>query len=512
MHALAGQNYYHVITLQTFLLAFFPACQYLLGRELGSRPLGLILAILAALRDLTSNHAAPFALNYTYSKLFFSEIPAALILTIFTVLALRWIKSQKPAWYLLMTGGLLGAAALVRLQSAVLLAPLAVIAIFPLWKTRRLEWLRGLALMALGVALMLTPWLVRNYFASGGLVIDNPISQSMVLARRWSGDNSNELIPQKPGETTAQYSSRMTAIAFDNLKREPGRILSGAANHFFNNLISSLYIFPVRDRLNSPAELIWPDHAFWQTGAHSAPLTIFYILLFALGLAAAWTSYHWAGVLPLALSLGYHAWTALFFSSGDRFLVPIDWSTYLYHAWGLLTLGKLAMIGLRGANLQFALDNDKAVSGKSKIPVWEQVALTVAAILLVGASIPLSEVIFPEKYPSQTQEQLAAAMGMAPQSGEFILYGRAIYPRYYEAGDGEPGTAKLGYGVSDEARLVFWLAGPQPGLVILPLENAPTFFPNAAEVWIAGTLDGGTLRARVIKVEKDGKSAIYNSP
>jgi hypothetical protein len=48
--------------------------------------------------------------------------------------------------------------------------------------------------------------------------------------------------------------------------------------------------------------------------------------------------------------------------------------------------------------------------------------------------------------------------------------------------------------------------------VILPLENAPTFFPNAAEVWIAGTLDGGTLRARVIKVEKDGKSAIYNSP
>lgn len=505
MHALAGQNYENVITLQTILLAVFPPTLYLLGKELGSRPLGLMLAILAALRDLTANQAAPFALNYSYSKLFFSEIPAALLLAAFTIVAIRWIKSPKPAWYALLMGGLLGTAALVRLQSAVLLAPLALLALIPLWKTRRVDWLRGLALMTLGVTLALTPWLVRNYYAAGGLVVDNPISQSMVLARRWSGDNGNELIPQQPGESTAQYTSRMSAIALEQLKREPGRILGSATNHFFNNLASSLYVFPVRDQLNAASELLWPAHAFWQTGARSLPLTFFYLFLFAIGLAAAWATQRWAGLLPLALSLGYHAWTALFLSSGDRFLVPIDWSSYLYLAWGLLTLGKLALAGAGSGNLgwQFAPFNGETGAGALKSAPWQGL-LTVAAILFIGASIPLSELVFPQKYPAD-----GPTCPFTLQANEICLHGRAVYPRYYTAGDGEPGTAKAGYGKSDEARLVFWLVGPRAGLVMIPLETAPGFFPHASDVWVAGTLDGDVLRGQVVEVEKDGKSARY---
>jgi hypothetical protein len=505
MHALAGQDYYHVITLQTLWLACFPACLYLLGKELGSRPLGLMLALLAALRDVTTNHAAPFALNYTYSKLFFSETPTALLLIIFTILATRWIKSPKPGWYTLLMGGILGIAALVRLQSAVLLAPLAVVSIFPLWKTRRAEWIRSLACMTLGLALALAPWLTRNYFAADGLVVDNPISQSAVLAWRWGGIEETQIIPQQPGETTAQFTGRMTRLALENFRKHPQVILTGAANHFFNNLISSLHVFPVRDKLNAPNELIWPAHAFWQTGFRSVLLTIFYLLLFAVGLSAAWTSLRWIGLLPLALSLFYHAWTALFLSSGDRFLVPIDWSTYLYQAWGLLLLGGAAFSGIRGAGWYPAPINNHIASedaGKLPSPRW-QLTLTAAAILFIGASIPLSEVVFPLKYTSNANCQFAL------QSNEICLQGRAIYPRYYESGDGEPGTAKLGYAVSEQARLVFWLAGPQPGLVILPLESAPAFFPHAADVWIVGTKDGETMRARIVRVEMNGKTVIY---
>ncbi len=506
MHALAGQNYNHVITLQTLWLAFFPAGLYLLGKEFGSRPLGVMLALFAALRDLTANHAAPFALNYTYSKLFFSETPTALLLVVFTILATRWIKSRKPAWYLLMIGGVLGAAALIRLQSAILLAPLAIVSLFPLWKTRRNEWIKSILWLPLGVALTLAPWLTRNYFAANGLVLDNPISQAAVLAWRWSGDLSSQIIPQQPGETTAQFAGRMTGLALEHFKREPGRILAGAANHFFNNLIASLHIFPVRDRLNSPAELIWPDHAFWQTNFRSPALTLLYLILFALGLAAAWASLRWAGILPLGLGLGYHAWTALFLSSGDRFLIPIDWSTYLYQAWGLWILGKLALSGLRGtvSGEQPGLYHGEKVSGGGKIPAWGQVALTAAALLFVGASIPLSEVVFPQKYPA---DKLICPFTL--QANEICTYGRAVYPRYYEADEGEPGTAKQGYGASTDARLVFWLVGARPGLVIVPLKNTPGFFPHAADVWLAGTFEGNALRARVVKVELNGKSALY---
>jgi hypothetical protein len=506
LHALAGQDYYHVITFQTLLLAFLPACLYLLGKELGSRPLGLMLALLAALRDVTANHAAPFALNYTYSKLYFSETPTALALVMFTTLALRWMKSPKPGWYTLLMGGILGAATLIRLQSAILLPPLALVSLVPLCKARRAEWIKSILWMTLGVALALVPWLTRNYFAAGGLVFDNPISQSMVWARRWSGSSGNEDIPRLANETTAQYVSRLNSMALGHLKREPERILSGAANHFFNNLISSLHVFPVRDRLTAPTELLWPKHAFWQTGFRSVPLTVFYLFLFALGLAAAWTHLRWVGLLPLALSLFYHAWTALFLSSGDRFLVPIDWTTYLYQAWGLLLLGQAALSGLRGARGYPAQTNNythSAQAAKHPASGW-QWTLTAAAILFVGASIPLSEVVFPQKYTGD-----ANCLFASRQNNEICVQGRAIYPRYYESGDGEPGTAKLGYEVSDEARLVFWLAGPQPGLVIFPLDSAPSFFPHAADVTIIGALDGETLRARVVQVEKDGQVVIY---
>jgi len=49
-----------VIALQTLVLAVFPLSLYLLGKELGSRPLGLAAALLVVLRDLTSNQVAPF--------------------------------------------------------------------------------------------------------------------------------------------------------------------------------------------------------------------------------------------------------------------------------------------------------------------------------------------------------------------------------------------------------------------------------------------------------------------
>lgn len=507
-HALAGQNYHNVIALQTLWLACFPACLYLLGKELGSRPLGLMLAILAALRDITTNHAAPFALNYTYSKLYFSETPTALFLTLFAVLAIRWVKSPKPGWYALLMGGILGVAALIRLQSGILLAPLALVSLIPLWKTRRTEWLPGLAWMTLGLTLALAPWLTRNYFAAGGLVLDNPISQSMVLARRWSGSSGNEGIPRLPNETTAQYVNRLNQMSIEHLKRDPKRILSGAINHFFNNLITSLHVFPVRDGLNAPHEFIWPGHAFWQTGFRSIPLTMLYLILFALGLTAAWTSLRWAGLLPLTFSLFYHAWTALFFSSGDRFLVPIDWTTYLYQVWGLLLLGQLAISGLRNAfpTAQTAPHNGQTPVSKAKLPAWGQITLVTTFILLVGASIPLTEVVFPQKYSDN------ASCPFAPQANEICAQGRAIYPRYYESGDGEPGTAKLGYEIGDEARLVFWLAGPQPGLVIFPLQTAPSFFPHAANVWIIGQKNGELFRARMAQVEKDGQVFIIRNP
>lgn len=495
LHAIAGQDYTHIIFLQTLVLAAFPAILYLLGKGLAGRSFGLGLALLAAFRDLTANIAAPFALNYTYTKLFFSEIPAALLISLFTLLVIHWTRTEKPAWYPLLAGGILGLSSLIRLQSAVVLVAVIPISFFVI-KNRK-KWLIGSALMVFGVALALIPWLARNYRAAGGLVLDNPISQSMVLARRWSGDNGNALIPHLPGENDAQYSSRMGQIALQSLKADPDRIVGAAANHFFNNEISNLLVFPLRDQLNSPKELIWPEHAFWQTWdgqptSGQIVVILFYLALLGFGLTTAWHKNGLLGLLPLALTLVYNAWTALFLSSGDRFLVPVDWAVYLYLFLGLLTLTSLVLNGL-GSGSKNGQTDDGFINRKTETSSWRGVLLTAVLILLAGASLPLTELVFPRLYPPSNAPQTP---GM-----EVTLHGRAIYPRWYDAGEGEPGTAKMGYGESDEARLVFFMVGEANTLVIYPLETAPKSFPNASDVTVIGIWQDGFIRAQ--KVEEN---------
>ncbi len=506
LHALGGQDYGVVIALQTILLAAFPAALYLVGREIGGKPLGIGLAVLAILRDISQNQAATFSYNYTYSKLYFSEIPAALLMTLSLWLAIRWLRQNaSPGWLPLLIGGLAGLASLIRLQSAILLAAVVITAFFAL-PQRRKAWIQGTLLMALGLALALTPWLVRNARAAGGLVFDNPISQTMVFARRWSGSAGNEMIPRLTGENDAQYSSRMTRLALDSFRREPGRILLGAANHFFNNQYALLLTFPLRDKLTHPAELIRPAHAFWQSEARFAasnlPIVAFYGLLAAVGLGAAWRRARWIGLLPLLLASLYNAWTALFLSSGDRFMLPIDWAGQLYLLLGLLTFIN-ALVG------RDDIPPHKPDSARDAIPrhgnprhSGRGLVLTAACILLLGLSLPLTEFAFPKAEPLN-------AAGLAPLTRETIRYGRAIYPRYYAAGEGEPGSAKAGYGVSDQPRLVFFLAGPQPGLVILPSDAAPAAFPHGADVVVVGQAEESAFLARSILLQKDDLSAQY---
>jgi hypothetical protein len=517
LHALGGQDYITIIILQTLALAAFPAMLYLIGNEIAGKPLGIGLAVLAALRDVTQNQAATLSVNYTYSKLYFSEIPAALLMTLSAWLAIRWMRRDStPAFIPLVIGGLAGLAALIRLQSAVMLAAFVIVAFFVM-AGRRKTWITGTLLMALGLTLALAPWLIRNTRAAGGLVFDNPISQTMVFARRWGGSAGNELLPKLPSENDAQYSSRMTRFAIDSFKREPERILLGAANHFFNNQYALLLTFPLRDKLTAPAELIRPAHAFWQNEARfdgkNLPIVAIYALLAAIGIGAAWQRARWVGLLPLVLASLYNAWTALFLSSGDRFMVPIDWAGQLYLLLGLLTLIN-ALVGRNAippitlevippATLEVAATQDDVTIRKT-FPRHQGrgLILTVACILLVGTSLPLTEFAFPKAEPLNAPD-------LAPQAGEVIRSGRAIYPRYYAAGEGEPGTAKAGYEISEEARLVFFLVGEEPGLVILPLAEAPEIFPHTADVVVVGTMRENNLHARVIRLKKDDQTAQY---
>jgi hypothetical protein len=136
-------------------------------------------------------------------------------------------------------------------------------------------------------------------------------------------------------------------------------------------------------------------------------------------------------------------------------------------------------------------------------------ALSLVVVLALGSFLPITESIFPKKYPPKSQAEILHEIGMTAKEGETALYGRAVYPRYYDAKDGEPGTAKLGYGKDAKARLVFLLIGPDNSLVIFELKNAPAFFPHTSDVYMIGTQRDSYFAPRVVKVEKDTQTQLY---
>ena len=104
----------------------------------------------------------------------------------------------------------------------------------------------------------------------------------------------------------------------------------------------------------------------------------------------------------------------------------------------------------------------------------------------------------------------AQVEGFIEQRNLTIFEGRALYPRYFSAGEGFPLTGKFGYEINDEARLVFELVGQRTGRAIFPLAESPHFFPNAADVTII-VENNSFDKIWLILVSKNGQKAIYTS-
>jgi hypothetical protein len=86
--------------------------------------------------------------------------------------------------------------------------------------------------------------------------------------------------------------------------------------------------------------------------------------------------------------------------------------------------------------------------------------------------------------------------------------GQAIYPRYYEVGNGEIFTDSAGYKTSGEGRLVFQMLGQHNGRIIFPMAETPDFFPNASDVTLLFDTRGNLW---FIFIEQSGVQRVYFS-
>jgi len=151
----------HLLGVATALLT------YLLGRVTFGRPAGLVAGLLVAL-----NGALVLVGQSVMTETLFTFLLVA------TLLALL-VAGRGGRWgWALLAGVALGAAALTRpvAQALVILVPLAFLAY-----TRR-PWpvVRGTALVGIGFALVLVPWMVRNLAEHGTLSAAGGLGRSLI--------------------------------------------------------------------------------------------------------------------------------------------------------------------------------------------------------------------------------------------------------------------------------------------------------------------------------------------
>jgi hypothetical protein len=289
--------------------------------------------------------------------------------------------------------------------------------------------------------------------------------------------------------------------------QNPAGIAKGIINSFLNHGVNNILLFPLRNNLKSFDELWTPIDPFWQEWEgrptlSQGALIVFYVFLFSLGLSTAWLRNGWLGFLPLGVNLLYNLWTSLALLSGQRFMLTMDWSIYLYYMIGLFSLLSVFLFTLesgRSLILKWYEANVLSFVQPVEQKKWRQYVFAGLLFFGIGVSLPISEMVFPQKYPPITQDVALNKLVVSPALKQAklditclqksvlehqlrIVQGRALYPRYYETGSGESFTDSVGYKRVDEGRLVFQMVGQVNGRFIFPMSEPPDFFPNASDV------------------------------
>jgi len=298
LHLVVGQNYDSVIFLQIVILALLPVLMYYMVKALYSRSAGVIAAVLIILREVNS---IAIAGNITTSnvKLLMSDLPATIAVVGFVLIVITWFQNiEKKPLYPLIAGGALGIPVLIRFETAILLVPLGIVSALLFGLRKNLQfWLKNMLLFILGLMLVLTPWIWRNWRSTGLLFIDSPTHSydlinlrylqdpdakkawlPLIVDIKYNGEGSqtsaptpispqsskpeDAVIPPDPSipldatppptdrnEQLTEFNIATSQQAIDLFKNDPPLYASVFMTHYLNSQIQTLLVLPTSFRV-----------------------------------------------------------------------------------------------------------------------------------------------------------------------------------------------------------------------------------------------------------------------
>ncbi len=513
IHLLVGSRMDPVIGAQVAVFALMPVLLYLTGRKLHSRLAGVMTAGLLIFREMNNIQGTLWVLS-TNSRVLMSESLVTLLLALFVFLLLSWFKDRNKTLYLIGSAGALGLAGMVRLNPF-LLAPVTILAI--LLVTGK-AWKKGLSsalVFAAVFTLTLLPYMLQSYDRHGKLLFFQSTLSGVVMNQR-----AFYALNAPPPETAATPEAQstpaptVTTPEVEEPVNETWNKITGvsryASAHFFHNLVDGAAIFPTGLTLESLEKTVKAPNSFWSAESNGELTAGQFIMVFlaltviALGAAAGWSRSGWAGLVPAGFMATYSLATAAARTSGGRYFIPADWVFLLYYAFGLAQLSIWLSAWLKVSKVDPVINLVESVPVK-KVLVWKPIALTLA--FMVAGSVPvILDRAIPPKYTQLQKYELRSQWkqdwmlkslelteqqwdSFIAQPASFVFKGRALYPRYYAQGQGEPDRFSAGR-AQNFPRLVLEVIGPAgvEGMVsgVLPLEKMPDSLPNGADVTVLG--------------------------
>jgi hypothetical protein len=468
LHLAKGQDYDSVVSLQAAVLALFPVLVYLLVKTLHQRASGIVAALLVLFREANSITLSG-NITSANAKILLVDLPTAVLLAGFLYLAVVWLaKAADKILWAILSGQALGLAMLIRLETSVVFGALAVvIAILFISKRQYLLLFRQLALFLLGVILVLSPWVYRNWRQTGLVYLNEPYFRFALIIQRFrpektpAADQPVGATPapvetlQSPGLPTEaaavstpvpaptpiplpiQQRIEQTALQYlSQAFQNPAQIVSFSIAHYLNSQLQLLLALPNTYRGidaftgflgHRSTEQFWFDCCsalgyvrrmpFWPkwTGEfyhQSAVPIIFNSLILAAGIQAAWNRRRWVGLLPLLALIVYLGLNAVFRNSGGRYLLPVDWIGIVYFSIGLIHVSSalISYLGFHKMSAEFGVEQAHPGSSVGQPPGSWVPALLSMGMLLIGILVPIAEKVSPQHYPEDRKARMIAAL------------------------------------------------------------------------------------------------------
>ncbi len=547
LHLVFGQDYVILMTAQAALFAVFPAVIYLIGNELHSRALGISASVLIAIRGVNAIIAAKW-IDTASPKMMLTDFPTAIGISIFILLILKWMKHPSRLNILIWAGAVFGLALMIRSHVLPLLP--VVLICSPLFL--RIRWKQVVLVGLLVIVGMLTvtlPWEVRNS-TKGIPMFYTYYSRIEILLRYRYGIGADASTHSETvnalNSSDSFYQVNTHALLRQRSLTQAGSLTCESVpcsllNHLLHNTITSVISLPATPVFHDLWNTIKSDLPYWKKSwkdgfvdTVGSGMIILNIALISLGVGSIWERKRAIALLPIVFFMTYLFTNSLGLTSGGRYIAPVDWLVLLYYmAGGIQLLSWL---------LRFAGVPQEDYSPASGINVFPElrwgsyasIIPVLGAILALGALLPVSEMFFEPRYQIREPEKILSELeetGLLEQSGftraelltflsqpnAMIREGRALYPRYYPSGAGEPDRSTY-YRFLDYQRLVFTLIGPYSGFhegVVIPGNPPPISF-HAADVVVLGCLNTSYfatfIDAVVVFTPSDGGYVYNRSP